>query len=94
MSDDNNKFKNGKIYTIRNRNDNSLIYVGSTVQPLYKRWDQHKRTLKNEKTNNILLYSKIQEFGIEKFYIELFENFNCNSKKIGRSVSGPFCGRC
>ncbi len=34
MSD---KYKNGKIYTIRYKNDNSLIYVGSTVQPLFKR---------------------------------------------------------
>jgi hypothetical protein len=35
MSD---KYKNGKIYTIRYKNDDSLIYVGSTVQPLFKRW--------------------------------------------------------
>jgi len=35
MSD---KYKNGKIYTIRHKNDDSLIYVGSTVQPLFKRW--------------------------------------------------------
>ena len=40
MSD---KYKNGKIYTIRYKNDDSLIYVGSTVQPLFKRWHQHKK---------------------------------------------------
>ena len=34
MSD--NKYQNGKIYTIRNKNDDNLIYVGSTVQPLHK----------------------------------------------------------
>ncbi len=28
MSD---KYKNGKIYTIRYKNDDSLIYVGSTI---------------------------------------------------------------
>ena len=33
MSD---KYKNGKIYTIRYKNDDSLIYVGSTIQPLFK----------------------------------------------------------
>ena len=35
-----NKYHNGKIYTIRNKNDDTLItliYVGSTIQPLYKR---------------------------------------------------------
>jgi hypothetical protein len=31
------KYKNGKIYTIRCKNDDTLIYVGSTTQPLFKR---------------------------------------------------------
>ncbi len=31
MTEDNNRYKNGKIYTIRYRNDDSLIYVGSSV---------------------------------------------------------------
>ena len=35
-------YKNGKIYTIRYKNDDTLIYVGSTPQPLYKRWFEHK----------------------------------------------------
>ena len=30
------RYKNGKIYTIRYRNDDSLIYVGSSCLPLYK----------------------------------------------------------
>ena len=48
-----NKYKNGKIYTIRNRNDNDLIYVGSTVQPLYKRFICHKTNSKNPKFENV-----------------------------------------
>ena len=32
MSD---KYKNGKIYTIRYKNDDSLIYVGSTYVCIY-----------------------------------------------------------
>ncbi len=66
MSD---KYKNGKIYTIRCKNDDTLIYVGSTVQPLFKRWHQHKKNLNNEKYNNILLYQKIRETNIEDWYI-------------------------
>ena len=34
-----NKYQNGKIYTIRNKNDDTLItliYVGSTIQQLQK----------------------------------------------------------
>ena len=48
MSND-NKYNNGKIYTIRCHDDQNLIYVGSTVQPLYKRWHQHKINASNKK---------------------------------------------
>jgi hypothetical protein len=81
MSNDNNKFKNGKIYTIRNRNDETLIYVGSTVQPLYKRLSQHKITSKNQKYENMLLYKNINETDINDWYIELYEDFPCERKE-------------
>ena len=80
MSND-NKFKNGKIYTIRNRNDETLIYVGSTVQPLYKRLSQHKITSKNQKYENTLLYKKMNETNINDWYIELFEDCICERKE-------------
>ncbi len=76
MSD---KYKNGKIYTIRCKNDDSLIYVGSTVQPLFKRWHQHKNDVKRK--NNLLLYQKISETNIEDWYIELYEEFSCENKE-------------
>jgi hypothetical protein len=80
MSD---KYKNGKIYTIRYKNDDSLIYVGSTIQPLFKRWHQHKVCLNNEKNKEYhkLLYKKIRETNIEDWYIELYEEFSCESKE-------------
>jgi hypothetical protein len=78
MSD---KYKNGKIYTIRCKNDDTLIYVGSTVQPLFKRWFQHKKNLNNEKRNNIISYKKIRETNIEDWYIELYEEFACENKE-------------
>ena len=53
MSNDNNRYKNGKIYTIRNINDYNLIYVGSTIQPLYKRFHDHKKdSVKKDKYPN------------------------------------------
>jgi hypothetical protein len=76
-----NKYKNAKIYTIRNRNDETLIYVGSTVQPLYKRLSQHKTDSKNPKCENYLLYKKINETDINNFYIELYEDFPCERKE-------------
>ena len=76
-----NKYKNGKIYTIRYKNDNRLIYVGSTVQPLYKRWSQHKLDSKNPKHENRLLYSKMNETDINDWYIELYEDCPCERKE-------------
>ncbi len=66
MSD---KYKNGKMYTIRYKNDDSLIYVGSTVQPLFKRWHQHKKNSINEKSikYNYPLYKKIRDTYIYKY---------------------------
>ncbi len=65
------KYKNGKIYTIRYKNDDSLIYVGSTVGPLHKRWYEHKSFLKVPKYENRQLYIKINETNIDDWYIEL-----------------------
>ena len=78
-----NKYNNSKIYTIRCTDNNNLIYVGATTQPLYKRWYQHKKVCfyNNVKNINILLYIKIRELGLNKFYIELYENFKCNNKE-------------
>ena len=76
-----NKYKNGKIYTIRFINDNSLIYVGSTVQPLYKRFIGHKTDSKQPKNENILLYKNMNETNINDWYIELFEDFPCDRKE-------------
>ena len=49
-------YSKGQIYTIRNRDDNTLIYVGSTVQPLHKRFYQHKSDSKTERCMNMKLY--------------------------------------
>ena len=75
------KYKNGKIYTIRYKNDDSLIYVGSTVQPLYKRFSRHKSDSKNPENENRQLYIKMNETDINDWYIELFEDCPCERKE-------------
>ena len=40
-----NKYHNGKIYTIRCRDDDTLIYVGSSCLPLHKRFYEHKQKI-------------------------------------------------
>ncbi len=49
-------YSNGKIYTMRCRNDNTNIYVGSTIQPLAVRFGGHKKESKTEKHTNRLLF--------------------------------------
>ena len=71
------------IYTIRCRTDTSLIYVGSTIQPLYKRWWGHKTGCFNSSDNhyNMPLYQKIRETSWDDWYIELYEKYPCNDKQ-------------
>jgi hypothetical protein len=78
------RYKNGKIYTIRYRGDDSLIYVGSTCLPLYKRWYKHKSFIFNEKSNkyNYYIYKTIRETNdFESWYIELYEEYECENKE-------------
>ena len=72
-------YSKGQIYTIRNCDDNTLIYVGSTVQPLHKRFYQHKLNSKRERCMNIKLYVTVNN-NWENWYIELYELYSCNSK--------------
>ena len=76
-----NIYNNGKIYTIRCRTDNDLIYVGSTTQPLHKRWFEHKIRFNKDEYNHRILYRKMNELGVDNFYIELYENCKSNSKE-------------
>jgi hypothetical protein len=76
-------YNNSKIYTIRCKVDNSLIYVGSTTQPLSKRMVEHRSKHNKEKYDSYTkpLYIKMREFGIENFYIELYEDYPCERKE-------------
>jgi hypothetical protein len=76
-------YQNSKIYTIRCKDDNSLIYVGSTTQSLSKRMVEH-RSKHNKTTGDTFtkpLYMKMREVGIDKFYIELYEDYPCDRKE-------------
>ena len=76
-------YSKGVIYTIRYKLDDSLLYVGSTTQPLWKRWSDHKSDCYNEKSKayNMKLYHKMRDTNdINNWYIELYEKFPCNDK--------------
>jgi len=63
-----------KIYTIWCKYDTTLIYVGSTINPLYKRLGNHKDKSKLCSTRKI--YSTINN-DWENWYIELYELYPC-----------------
>ena len=72
-------YQNGRIYTIRCRTDNTLIYVGSTTMPLSRRFSLHKTN------KGCSLYKLIQNnFNGDwcDWYIELYEEYPCNNKEI------------
>jgi hypothetical protein len=70
-------YKNGKIYTIRNKNDDKLIYVGSTCKKyLSDRIANHRALYKRNPIT--LFYNLVEDWN--DWYIELYENYPCNSK--------------
>ncbi len=73
------KYSSGKIYTVRCRTDESLIYVGSTIESrLSARFSKHKsqpccslfKFIDNTDNNTCW----------EDWYIELYEEFPCDNK--------------
>ena len=73
------RYKRGVIYTIRNINDDTLIYIGSTTNNLSKRFYNHKKDCKSGKSCS--LYNYINDDDWTDWYIELYENYPCNNKK-------------
>lgn len=73
-----NKYQNGKIYKLINKLNNEMIYIGSTINTLKKRFQAHKTTFKKKKIFKI--YQYINELGIDNIDIQLIENYPCNNK--------------
>ena len=65
-------YKAGRIYKVLNYMDDAC-YVGSTCQPLSKRMAAHRLDANKLKKQHRLVYTKLMEYGIENFYIELIE---------------------
>lgn len=80
-------YENGKIYIIRCRTDNTLIYVGSTIQPLCERFAQHKRCSKREINKKKLIYETIND-DWNNWYIELHSLYPCNHVEELRKKEG------
>ena len=72
-------YKKGTIYQIRNTIGDD-VYVGSTANTLEGRMKGHKQGSHTKCKQHYALYSKINEYGFDKFFIELIEDYPCNSK--------------
>lgn len=70
-------YQDGKIYTIRCRTDNALIYVGSTTMTLSRRMTNHRCS---SKTSDRSIYQAING-NWDNWYIELYEVFPCENKQ-------------
>ena len=75
----------GYIYTIKCKDDEKLIYVGSTIN-LKRRWNEHKQAATQSKFKHYYLYNKMSELGHDRFYIEVYETiiFNFRSELFKR----------
>ena len=68
-------YQKSKIYAIKSY-QTEMIYIGSTTQILSKRLGEHRT---NYKKNVAISSKKILKY--EDYYIELIENFPCNTKE-------------
>ncbi len=91
-------YKNGKIYKITDI-AYTKMYIGSTCQPLSKRFSNHKanyKMWKDGKRCKITSYELFDEFGVENCKIELIEEFACENKsqlerKEGEHIKNNEC---
>jgi hypothetical protein len=83
------KYKNGKIYCIRSF-QTEKVYVGSTVERLCQRMALHRHDCRRYLNGT---RGKITSFDILKYddaYIELIENYPCNSKEELHRKEGQY----
>ena len=72
------EYLNGKIYCVRNT-INDLIYIGSTCQKLSQRMSNHRSDMKKPNNQGMKLYKAMSELRKEHFYIELVEDYPCET---------------
>ena len=86
-------YQNGKIYVLKRTTNDKTFYVGSTVNPLYKRLNGHRASL-TSKHKHLLVYKYInKKGGKDAFYIELYKRYPCASKEELTKMEGRIIRR-
>ena len=77
-----NKYKFGKIYFLMNNITHEIFYIGSTIQSLNIRFNEHKSHSKNiySKEYNSKKYEYIRKNDIKNISIYLLEEYSCESR--------------
>jgi hypothetical protein len=80
------KYTNGKIYMLEpiTTYPQGDVYYGSTIQPLFKRFNQHKY-IWSCKSRELFI-----KYGIDNIKIVLIKSFSCNSKEELEIEEGLF----
>ena len=73
-------YQNGKIYSIRSHQTDD-IYIGSSTNPISKRFSTHKSKYNNWINDLHRYVSSFELFKYDDVYYELIECFPCNSKE-------------
>ena len=87
MSEIVNKYMNSKIYKLVN-DVNDDVYVGSTYNLLCRRMEKH-RSHRFQYAHRPL-YKLMNDLGVERFRIELVEDFPCENREQLRKREGYF----
>ena len=82
-------YKNGEIYCIRNNVDNDM-YIGSTCSALSKRMSGHRTDMKLRPKTGSKLYQRMEEIGLDKFYIELLLEYPSENKEQLQAKEGEY----
>lgn len=72
------RYNKGKIYCVKGKDDEQIVYIGSTVKSLKERWSGHVsffRQNPHSKWTKLVM----ENGGTEKFYIQLLEEFPCSN---------------
>jgi hypothetical protein len=70
-----------RIYKIENNIDRR-VYIGSTTQLLYLRWNDHKKRWRKKDTTQYASSVLFDEFGYENCNIKLLEEVYCDDYNI------------
>ena len=82
-------YSKAKIYKVLNDVDDD-VYIGATCQSLSMRMVGHRKARTSTKHKNYKLYRKMNEIGVEHFYIELFKETPCDNKEQLRAIEGDY----